>query len=208
MLSPKEILTESAHVAEEVWKESSLNDLDRKCMVVRRVVKDGDFDLQKALELYEITVDQYLDFLTRETAREIQCSMGIIALNPVNLTVVGNIGSPVVSLIGNSANIAKGLFIANRSLHDLYRENYTLQGIPAINASGLIPTPWSHHGSFISNPAMKFTWACEFQVATNVVALMIDGIKDTDVVNAVAALRDYSEKICHTSDDSNEEVPA
>lgn len=80
MLPGKSIPTESAHIAEELLADSPLSEMDRKCMVVRQSIQDGDYTLEEAMEIYEMNTADYLNFLSKDAANNLQQAVGILTL--------------------------------------------------------------------------------------------------------------------------------
>ncbi len=76
MLQGKSIPTESAHIADELLADSSLSIQDRKCLIVKQVVEDGDFELSEALEIYGVANAVYMDFVAQNVADSLQRSLG------------------------------------------------------------------------------------------------------------------------------------
>ncbi|HEY4832739.1 MAG TPA: hypothetical protein VIH61_09305 [Waddliaceae bacterium] len=50
---------EEGYLADELIAESGISSLDRKCIVTRQAIADGDFSLNQALEAYDLTKEQY-----------------------------------------------------------------------------------------------------------------------------------------------------
>lgn len=73
MLTNRTSLKEEAYIGEELLNETS--DLERKCLVVRQCVRDGDFSLEEALSLYEVSKEDYEKFLALNAVQEIQVSL-------------------------------------------------------------------------------------------------------------------------------------
>jgi hypothetical protein len=53
---------EAAHIGEELFDNSGF-EMDSKCMSVESTVKDGVFTLEKALKLYKVPLETYIDYL-------------------------------------------------------------------------------------------------------------------------------------------------
>ncbi|MBV7533132.1 hypothetical protein [Chitinophaga sp. sic0106] len=56
---------ESASIGEELLLGSPLSAMDRKCLTVRQVVHDGDFSLEEALAVYEVSRAEFDDFIAK-----------------------------------------------------------------------------------------------------------------------------------------------
>lgn len=74
MFSPKSIPTESGYIADELIKAQQLTDLDRKCLVVKQTIQDGDFTLQEALKLYEVSKSEYESFFAKNIIAELHAT--------------------------------------------------------------------------------------------------------------------------------------
>lgn len=59
-------MTEAGNIGEELMKDNPLTELDRKCLVVRQVVQEGDFSLEDALNLYQLSRIDFEKFITME----------------------------------------------------------------------------------------------------------------------------------------------
>lgn len=72
MFQNKSIFTESSYIAEELLQSSKYSDLDRKCLVIIQTVKDGDFEISEALELYGVSKSEFDQFVARSIFEELQ----------------------------------------------------------------------------------------------------------------------------------------
>jgi hypothetical protein len=61
-------LTESGYIAEELM---ITDELTRKCKTVKLTVQDGDFTLVEALEVYEISKEDFLKFTAKNILSEL-----------------------------------------------------------------------------------------------------------------------------------------
>lgn len=59
MLLNKSYLKEEGYLADELIEERGISPLDRKCIVAKQAIADGDFSLDQALEAYCLTKEQY-----------------------------------------------------------------------------------------------------------------------------------------------------
>jgi hypothetical protein len=66
MLIVKNNLRESSHIGEELLDENL--ELESKCETIERTVTGGIFSLEKALKLYGVSIDAYIDYLTTKHA--------------------------------------------------------------------------------------------------------------------------------------------
>jgi len=71
MFSSKSIPTEAGYVGEELIQDQ-LTDLDRKCLVIKQTLKDGDFTLDEALGLYEVSKPDFESFIAKNVIAELQ----------------------------------------------------------------------------------------------------------------------------------------
>lgn len=71
MFTPKSIPTESGYIADELIKGQQLTDLDRKCLVVKQTIQDGDFTLDEALKLYEVSKSEFESFFAKNIIAEL-----------------------------------------------------------------------------------------------------------------------------------------
>lgn len=86
MLSKSPFLKEEAYIGEELLEPGS--ELERKCLVVKQTVQDGDFSLTEALELYKISQEDYEKFIATNAVQEIQISLtGVTATLKMAVTV-------------------------------------------------------------------------------------------------------------------------
>lgn len=60
MLSNKSFLKEEAYIGEELLSLGS--EFERKCLVVKQSVQDGDYSLDEALKLYRVSQEDYDKF--------------------------------------------------------------------------------------------------------------------------------------------------
>ena len=54
---------ETVIIGQELLDKSGFSDLDRKCIVIKQVVRDGDYSLEEALILYQVSAQQYEAFI-------------------------------------------------------------------------------------------------------------------------------------------------
>jgi hypothetical protein len=73
MFLDKSSLTESGYIAEDLL-DGKLEDLSRKCFVIRQTIHDGDFTLEEALKLYQVSEDDYKKFLAKNFIAELRAS--------------------------------------------------------------------------------------------------------------------------------------
>jgi hypothetical protein len=71
MFSNKSIPTESAYIAEELIQSQALTDLERRCLVIKQTLKDGDFTLDEALHLYEVSKPDFESFIAKNIIAEL-----------------------------------------------------------------------------------------------------------------------------------------
>ena len=71
MFPNKSIPTESAYIAEELILSQGLTDLERKCLVIKQTLKDGDFTLDQALNLYEVSKTDFESFIAKNLIAEL-----------------------------------------------------------------------------------------------------------------------------------------
>lgn len=76
MYLDKSHLTESGYVAEDLL-DGKPEDISRKCLVVKQTVQDGDFKLEEALQLYEVSEKEYKKFLAESLIAELQTSFDL-----------------------------------------------------------------------------------------------------------------------------------
>ncbi len=67
----KSKLKEEAYIGEELMEDSNMSKLDRKCFVVRQTVADGDFTLEEALNAYEVSREDFYNYISQQVASEI-----------------------------------------------------------------------------------------------------------------------------------------
>ncbi len=72
----KSNLHEMAHIGEELVSDSSLSDLDRKCLTVKESVQDEDFSLDEALNVYGLSRKDYENFIAKNLLDELKNSAG------------------------------------------------------------------------------------------------------------------------------------
>jgi len=65
MLEKKNNRGESGWIAEEIFEDQSFN-LINKCQVIDQQISDGVLDLNDALEVYEVAMDDYMRYFTRQ----------------------------------------------------------------------------------------------------------------------------------------------
>jgi hypothetical protein len=65
--------TESAYIGEELLADGQSDRL-HKCMVVEQTVTDGDFSMDEALEVYEVSREEYEEFLAKKYNYDIKAS--------------------------------------------------------------------------------------------------------------------------------------
>ena len=63
MLEKKNNRGESAWIAEEIFQDPAL-DLYNKCQVIDQQIADGVLELNDALEIYEVSMEDYLSYYT------------------------------------------------------------------------------------------------------------------------------------------------
>ena len=71
MFLDKSSLTESGYIAEDLL-QGNFEELSRKCLAVKQTVRDGDFTLREALKLYQVSEDDYKNFLAKNFITELQ----------------------------------------------------------------------------------------------------------------------------------------
>jgi hypothetical protein len=72
----KSNLHEMAHIGEELLNESTLSDLDRKCLIVKESVQGEDFSLDEALKVYGLSRKDYETFIAKNLLDELKNSAG------------------------------------------------------------------------------------------------------------------------------------
>lgn len=78
-------ITESAHIGTELLLTSSLSDMERKCLIIKQCVEDGDFNLEEALALYEVPQHAFENFLVKYILQEMQAALSSF-VNPTRMT--------------------------------------------------------------------------------------------------------------------------
>jgi hypothetical protein len=71
MLEDKVKTGDAAHIAEEIINNPATA-MRSKCLAVYGVVNDKITSLEKALELYKVPYDAYIDFLAKKQAEEVE----------------------------------------------------------------------------------------------------------------------------------------
>lgn len=69
MFSIKSIPTEASYIADELSRD--VTDLDRKCLVIKQTLQDGDFTLSEALKSYEVSRSDYESFFAKNIIEEL-----------------------------------------------------------------------------------------------------------------------------------------
>ncbi len=64
---------DAGYIAEELLEGRSA--LDSKCLVIEKTVEDGDFSLEEALQLYEVSQEEYENFLVRRFFGEFEITL-------------------------------------------------------------------------------------------------------------------------------------
>jgi len=72
----KSNLHEEVHIGEELLNESTLSDLDRKCLTVKESVQDEDFTLEEALKVYGLSRKDYENYVAKNLLNELKISAG------------------------------------------------------------------------------------------------------------------------------------
>jgi hypothetical protein len=67
MLTDNRNFREAGHIAEELL-DNQAYELERRCASVERSVKGGAFLLDKALKLYKVDMDNYIDYIAKTHA--------------------------------------------------------------------------------------------------------------------------------------------
>lgn len=68
-------LTESGYIGEELMLT---DELTRKCKIVRLTVQDGDFTLDEALDVYEVSKDDFLKFTAKNILKELYTAIASV----------------------------------------------------------------------------------------------------------------------------------
>ncbi|HWD87181.1 MAG TPA: hypothetical protein VG367_03575 [Mucilaginibacter sp.] len=118
MLIAKNNLREAGHIAAELL-DSDL-ELESKCETIERTVTGGIFSLEKALKLYGVTIDAYIDYLaTRhavsyygqlaEDSKVKELSVRLKAMEKLMRAMFGNMidHEDLVSLMRSYGNFSK-----------------------------------------------------------------------------------------------------
>ena len=71
----KSNLKEESYLANELIAESGISPLDRKCLVAKEAIADGDFTIDQALEAYGITREQYSAFIANQVVLEMRSKL-------------------------------------------------------------------------------------------------------------------------------------
>jgi len=79
MLADKIDTGDAAHIAEEIISDPAFA-LRSKCLSVYGVVNDKIISLEKALDLYKVPHDVYVDFLAKKQAEEVEDQSGYDSL--------------------------------------------------------------------------------------------------------------------------------
>jgi hypothetical protein len=72
MFSDKVIPVEAAYIAEELLQGSEASELDRRCLVIKQCLQDGDFTLEEALEVYGVSKADFESFMAKYVISELQ----------------------------------------------------------------------------------------------------------------------------------------
>lgn len=56
-------------------------ELDRTCTVISQVVRKGGFTLERALEAYEVSMEEYADYMARHLASQISEEVDMIFMS-------------------------------------------------------------------------------------------------------------------------------
>lgn len=71
MFSNKSLPTEAGYIGNELIQDQQLSDLDRKCLVIKQTLQDGDFTLDEALRLYEVSKTEFESFIAKKIIGEL-----------------------------------------------------------------------------------------------------------------------------------------
>ena len=65
---------ESAYIGEELFSDPQKDRLHR-CMVVEQTIADGDFSVEEALTAYQVSREEYEDFIAKKSNSNIRLSI-------------------------------------------------------------------------------------------------------------------------------------
>lgn len=71
MFSNKSLPTEAGYIGDELIHDQHLSDLERKCLIIKRTLQDGDFTLDEALSLYEVSKTEFESFIAKKIIGEL-----------------------------------------------------------------------------------------------------------------------------------------
>lgn len=102
MLLDRKKYTESGYIAEELFHKEQ-DDLLHKFMVVKQVIADGDFSPEEAFEAYQVSKEDYENFVAKNRNYEIKADFtgtneqefSIIYIEVINKMVSNHFYDPI-----------------------------------------------------------------------------------------------------------------
>ena len=105
---------ESGWIAEEIFENEALN-LRSKCLAIDDQINRGVLDLEDALQVYEVSMEDYMVFFINEQSAQaearfhgkspkFQTLFKVKYLNSYLHTSMGSLDSPLITRIGDNIN--------------------------------------------------------------------------------------------------------
>ena len=101
---------EEAHIGEDLLASSTMSPLERKCFVVKQTVTDGDFNLEEALEAYDVSKEDFEKYLAKQLVSEflicLHHSSRVFAVTS-SIAVIGNIYNELLAKVDEESDVIK-----------------------------------------------------------------------------------------------------
>jgi len=111
--------TTRAYIANENYT-GYLTDLERKCMVIKLSIQDGDYNLDEALQLNQVTKADFEGFIAKHLVSDLKSTLSALQSSKLQLMITADVLLDVYKqLLGN---VDKQVHVIENHLKNLTHE--------------------------------------------------------------------------------------
>lgn len=82
--------TKRANIANEI-RPGYLTDLERKCMVIKLSIQDGDYNLDDALQLNQVTKTDFESFIAKHLVSDLKSTLSALRSPKLQLLIAADV---------------------------------------------------------------------------------------------------------------------
>jgi hypothetical protein len=97
-----------------------LTDLERKCMVIKLSIQDGDYNLDDALEVNQVTKSDFEGFIAKHLVSDLKSTLSALQSSKLQMLITVDVLSHVYKQLLGSVD--KQLHVIENHLRSLSRE--------------------------------------------------------------------------------------